>query len=222
MDGKKKFFVITAVLLSLSAGILYHHIFPVEPSTLIKKAVSRNISSYYLLIETGTFANGSELQYSIKAWHLAPHYYRVEILPHSFSWEEDSPEQIFIFDGKSTHIFNPKLKDYYRVAAPLQKEGLPFLLCNFMESLDRARETEFQGEEIKNNEKLYMFKVIPEHTTYNHARQDIWLEKRTLLPRKIIVYDRFDQPRQEVVFKDIAVNQEISEKLFQVDTTEGF
>ena len=51
----------------------------------------------------------------------------------------------------------------------------------------------------------------------DRAYEEIWLERRTLLPVQILTYDEQEQVQQRVLFHKTVLNTVISEELFKID-----
>jgi outer membrane lipoprotein-sorting protein len=185
---------------------------------IIERALrkEKKITSYYTLLETAINLGSSMRNYYVEVWFHSPHFYRVEI--YSSSPEEGAePEQVFVSDGGKTWIFSPDMDDFY-ILNPLSQDLTPppFLLATFLKSLSQARDAEFIGMEKRKTGSCYLLRVIPPSPGRRNAWEKVWLEKKSLLPVQIDIYDSYDQLQQTVIFHKTIVNPEINQELFKI------
>lgn len=203
--------------LLLMGGLYFLYPREADAAKIVRRALQKHgdITSYYTFLETGFNQGDNTCAYVVEIWFNAPHCYRVEISPCPPGGKGE-PEQVFIGDGETTWIISPELGEYYRLN-PLSREieSPPFLLLTFLKRLSKAREVELEGVEKKERGSYFILRVVPEHPGRNHTWERVWLEKNTLLPVQIHIYDLNDQLQQTIIFRKTILNLDLSPELFQ-------
>ncbi len=211
------------ILLLVFFGVVaggYHYIYNyrMDGEKIVERALRNGtrLKSYYSSLEI--IPEGIEARrYFVQTWFLAPARYRVEVFTSYIG--EGSPTQVFISDGERRWIYSPEVEDYY-LLNPLSNGNMsasPFLLTSFLEQLAKAREVELLGIEKQDKRSYYLLKIFPQTVSRGYAWEKVWLEKRTLLPVKIQVYDEQDHLCQTITFKKIDLNPDLTEDTFRID-----
>ncbi len=204
---------------AVAGGYDYFNNYRMDGEKIVARALRNGtrLNSYYSSIEMSPAGNEAQ-RYFVQTWFLAPARYRVEVFTTYIG--EGPPAQVFISDGERRWIYSPEVKDYYQLN-PLSNGNLsasPFLLTSFLEQLAKAREVELLGIEKHDKRTYYLLKVFPEAVSRGYAWEKVWLEKRSLLPVKIQVYDEQDHLYQTITFKKIDLNPNLNEDTFRVET----
>jgi len=216
--------VIVLLILLLCAGFLYFY--PrqsLNAENIIHRTLKKekNITSYYLVLEMEFNQGNKTRKHFVQVWYTSPHFFRVEFFP-SYPEKNGQPDQVIISDGVKIWLFSPEMGDYFALSPSLQElTPTPFLLNTFVEGLAKSRESEFLGTEKKEENVYYLLRVIPPVSGKDHAYEEIWLEKRTLLPVQIISYDQQEQVQQRVLFHKTVLNSDNPEELFKIDEKGG-
>ncbi len=211
-----RFFFLVLILLVF---LLFAHLYTgrdLRGSDIVKKALEKGekVSTYYTLIETAISAGQSTSHYFVEVWFSSPDSYRVEMWS-DFPGAGEEPEQIFVSNGMETWIYSPELGDFYKMHSLSRHSAPPpFLLSSFLNDLSLSPEVEMQGIEKKDNRSCYVLRIISPSPGQNYAWRKVWLEKRTLLPVQINIYDINDRQQQEIYFHQTVINPEIDGEIF--------
>lgn len=218
---KKTLFRLFPLLLGLLVACSFLYYFsPRELSAekILERVLQKEkrITSYYTLLETVINLGSSTQSYYVEVWFNSPRFYRVEIYS-SLPEAKSEPDQVFVSDGEKTWIFSPEINDFY-VLNPLSRDlnPPPFLLATFLQNLSQAKDPEILGIEHGDTGSLYILRIIPPSPGRRNAWEKVWLEKRTLLPVQIEIYDYYDQLQQTIIFHKTVINPKISPEIFKI------
>lgn len=225
MGSKPGRIVAALLILLLLAGFFYFN-----PRRSLDDAESiidstlkqgKRITSYQFLLELA-FNQGNETrEHFAQVWYRSPHFFRVELFP-SCPEENSKPDQVIVSDGEKIWLSSPEMGDFFPLDPGVQELApTPFLLNNFLNGLANSREREFLGIEKKEKHSYYLLRVVPQDSRRDHAYEEIWLEKGTMLPVQILVYDQQDKLKQRVLFRKTILNADIPEEFFQIDNKGG-
>ena len=215
---------IVLLILLLFAGFLYFYsVRSLNAENIIRKAIKKekNISSYHLVLEMESNQGKETRKDFVQVWCRSPHFFRVEFYP-AAPENKQQPDQVIVSDGAKIWLYSPEMGDYFPLSSGFQElTPTPFLLNTFLNGLAKSRESEFLGIEKKERNVYYLLRTIPPVSRRDHAYEEIWLEKRTLLPVQIIFYDQQDQVQQRFLFHKTILNGEIPEELFKINKKAG-
>ena len=216
--------VIILLILLLCAGFLYlHHPRGLNAEDILQKALKqgKKITSYHLVLEMESNRKGEVREHFVQVWYRSPHFFRVEFFP-GYPEKDDQPDQVIVSDGEKICLFSPEMGDYFALNPSFQRIApTPFLLNTFFDGLARSQDSEFLGIEKKEKNVYYLLRIVPPVPQKDHAYEEIWLERRTLLPVQILIYDRQEQVQQRVLFHKTVLNTVIAEELFKIDEKGG-
>lgn len=176
-----------------------------------EKKASR-IKSYYVEMNVSLQDNEESLLYRVRQWYRHPDAFRIEI--------EDTGEsgpiskQVFISDGLKTYIFNPDLEDFYQVHDHEEMPS-PFLLEGVWNILLGASRVDLLRVEKLDRYNYYVLDISPGQVHRSYARQIIWLEKKSLLPARVEIYDGRGNLVQVLTFDKIQTNLSLEAELFE-------
>ena len=218
-----RFLWVIPLLLFLGAvagGYHYFHSYRVDGEKIVERALRNGarLKSYYSSLEIFSKSNETTQRYFVQVWFLTPARYRVEIFTSYIG--EGPPSQVFISDGERRWIYSPEVGDYY-LLSPSSSGVLSsstFLLTSFLQELAQARGVELLGIEKCEKGTYYLLKIIPQNVSRGHAWEKVWLEKRSLLPVKIQVFDEYDILYRTITFKKVDLNPDLTEDIFRIDT----
>ena len=216
-----RFFWVILLLVFFGAsagGYHYFHSYRMDGEKIVARALRNGtkLKSYYSSLEISAKGNKAS-RYFVQTWFLAPARYRVEVFTSYIG--EGPPVQVFISDGERRYIYSPEIGDYYQLN-PLftgQMSSSPFLLTSFLDELSEASKVDLLGIEKHDKRTYYLLKIIPQTVSRGHIWEKVWLEKRSLLPVKIQVYDEQDHLCQVITFKKIDLNPDLNEDTFRID-----
>ena len=151
----------------------------------------------------------------------SPHFFRVEFFS-CYPEKGAQPNQVIVSDGNKICLFSPEMGDYFALNPSFERIApTPFLLNTFYSGLAKSQESEFLGIEKKEKNVYYLLRIVPPVPQKDRAYEEIWLERRTLLPVQILTYDEQEQVQQRVLFHKTVLNTVISEELFKIDEKGG-
>lgn len=217
--------VIALLILLLSAGFLFFSSRrSLNAGDIIDKTLKqgKKITSYHLILEMEFNLENETREHFAQVWYRCPHFFRVEIFPGHPEDDDAEPDQVIVSDGEEMWLFSPEIGDHFILSPSIQELApTPFLLNTFLNGLARSRESELLGTEKKERHVYYMLRVIPPVPREDHAYEEIWLERRTLLPVQILIYDQQDKLKQRVLFHKTILNADIPEELFHINQKGG-
>lgn len=170
-----------------------------------------NMKSYVTNAEITYISDKSTVQY--KGVHTAQDNgkYCIEISEPS----ENAGDKV-LFDGKMIWHYSKTNDDKISVAIPDRPERQQIILFEFIKNMvdTNNEQTEADGE-------CTVFSAqMPKMHKYM-TTEKLWLNNKTLLPEKLIIYDDDGNERVKVEFSDFKYNAEIDENAFTVQTEEN-
>lgn len=204
--------------IALGCVICFFSLRSLDEGDIIKKTLQKaeKITSYTALLEIITSQGESISSFYAKLWFMFPDCFRVEIF--SFSpGEEDSPEQIIVSDGKKSRMFNPHISDSFELSNFFSGfPPYPYSPVVFMQGLSRVQEVELMDVEKIEDGVYYILNVTPQSQAQRHARETVWLDKKSFLPLQIYIFDSSNQLQQRIKFHEIILNPKIDEEMFKI------
>lgn len=216
--------VLILLILLLCAGFLYfYHHRDLNAEDILQKALQqeKKITSYHLVLELESNRKGEVREHFVQVWYRSPHFFRVEFFS-CYPEKGAQPNQVIVSDGNKICLFSPEMGDYFALNPSFERIApTPFLLNTFYSGLAKSQESEFLGIEKKEKNVYYLLRIVPPVPQKDRAYEEIWLERRTLLPVQILTYDEQEQVQQRVLFHKTVLNTVISEELFKIDEKGG-
>jgi outer membrane lipoprotein-sorting protein len=185
---------------------------------IIKKTLQKaeKITGYHVLLEIITNQGESAGNFYAKIWFKFPDCYRVEVFSSSPS-EGDSPEQIIVSDGEKSWMFNPHIGDSFELSNFISGfPPYPYSPVVFMQGLAQVQEVKLMDVEKTEEGNFYILNVTPQSPAQRHAREMVWLETKSFLPRQIYIFDGSNQLRQRILFHEIELNPRLEEGIFKM------
>jgi|LSQX01.2.fsa_nt_gb outer membrane lipoprotein-sorting protein len=189
-----------------------------DEEDIIKKTLQKaeKITSYHALLEIITNQGESASSFYAKFWFRFPDCYRVEIFSSS-PGEEDSPEQVIVSDGEKSWMFNPHIDDSFELSNFISGfPPYPYSPVVFMQGLAQGQEVELMDVEKTEDGIFYILNVTPQPPAKRHARETVWLDKKTFLPLQIHIFDSSNQLQQRIQFHEIKLNLKLEEGIFKM------
>ena len=187
-----------------------------DPERIIARAARKQarLSSYYAQLDVVLEPGEAECRYAVQVWFAEPDLYRIELAGCETS-AEPWPRQVLVSDGARTGIYSPELSDYLEVSPAVREARCPpFLLSGFFEQLAAAEKKEFVQVEKMNGVKSYRLFTIPASPSKICTREEVWLDRCSLLPVKVESYDHNERLRQVVQFNQVIKNPDLPECVF--------
>ncbi|RPJ96521.1 outer membrane lipoprotein carrier protein LolA [Rummeliibacillus sp. TYF005] len=140
---------------------------------------------------------GEAKKYDVDVWHTKPEFYRVSV-----SEEGQDTSQMIIRNEEGVFVVTPSLKKTYKFQSDWPKQNSQGYLLNALAD-DLAADKTAEMKETKN---AYIFKA---KTRNNHSKilptQQVYINKKTLLPSKVIVLNEANEEQIRITFKKISL-----------------
>ncbi|MGG0658149.1 LolA family protein [Rummeliibacillus pycnus] len=141
--------------------------------------------------------SGDSKKYDVNVWHTKPEFYRVAV-----SEEGQETSQMIIRNEEGVFVVTPSLKKTYKFQSDWPKQNSQGYLINALAE-DLASDKTAEMKETKN---AYIFKA---KTRNNHSKmlptQQVYIDKKTLLPTKVIVLNESNEEQIRITFKKITL-----------------
>lgn len=140
---------------------------------------------------------GEPKKYDVDVWHTKPEFYRVAV-----SENGQDASQMIIRNEEGVYVVTPSLKKTYKFQSDWPKQNSQGYLINALAD-DLAADKTAEMKETKN---AYIFKA---KTRNNHSKilptQQVYINKKTLLPTKVIVLNEANEEQIRITFKKITL-----------------
>ncbi|MBK3494510.1 outer membrane lipoprotein carrier protein LolA [Viridibacillus sp. YIM B01967] len=135
--------------------------------------------------------------YDVNVWHTKPDFYRVAVAQQG---EEDS--QMIIRNEDGVFVVTPSMKKTYKFQSDWPKQNSQAYLIGALAEDLKADE----NAKMTETEKVYVFEA---KTRNNHSKmlpyQQIFIDKKTLLPTKVAVLNEAKEEQIVITFKKISL-----------------
>ena len=178
-----------------------------------------NITTYQVTLRSKSHNSFEEIRYYYKSAHIRMEFIKpipgavliydpdkkeVGLRPFRFTDHvlTLSPDNIIIQSSAGHRVDESDIGSLLRIVAKLQSKG----------------ETNILGEESLSGRQTVMVRVagIGDFTVFGVHRYDLWLERTTYLPLKIVSYDLRVEVIEEVLMDDLEINIVLPDNLFQL------
>ncbi|KRQ87131.1 Outer-membrane lipoprotein carrier protein [Caloramator mitchellensis] len=172
------------------------------------KAKLEKLKSYEALVEVDIYGNKGVSHYKTQQFFMEPNLIRIETISPSFL-----KGKILIFDGNKYYIFHPIINQKYSIEKV--KDDDAFI---FMGIIDKriflTQDAKYSYKKI--DEKEYIsIKVNLEESSPYRKYAEIYVDKETLLPKILVLYDDKENLRVNINFTEFKYNKAIDDKLFK-------
>ncbi len=169
----------------------------------VAKKVER-LQGFYAEVDAVVFSLEGEQRYVVKQWLQAPGRWRVEV-------EMDTGRQIFLCDGEQAWIYQPGIKESFRLDINNVKDITPpFLLAGYLIELLEASSVSFEGQEEKGSKGCY---VVSYEKPLRSETVRLWLDKKSLFPVVVETYED-GELLNRLICTDMNFNFRVAEDLF--------
>jgi len=210
-----------AALLALSlcfSGWYYLRSQPAEPTAAqIREQLREGIESiagYYIRFKSTLFYDGINEAYRVDLWKSDSGLYRMEMV--RLEGDAETAAQVVIFDGDSAYLYSPDLDDFYPIHEAEEHTLPSFILEDFWHSVADAESMVLLSEERGTRHSYYLVEIYPGDPDRHRVRELVWLEKESLLPVRLEVYDIYNSLTQVTSFEIIQLNPDLEAALFQL------
>ncbi|WP_146547904.1 hypothetical protein [Rummeliibacillus suwonensis] len=140
---------------------------------------------------------GESKKYDVDVWHTKPEFYRVAV-----SEKGQDTLQMIIRNEEGVFVVTPSLKKTYKFQSDWPKQNSQGYLINALAEDLTADKT----AEMKETKNAYIFKA---KTRNNHSKilptQQVYIDKKTLLPTKVVVLNEANEEQIRITFKKITL-----------------
>jgi len=134
--------------------------------------------------------------------------------------EVTAPENVAgnttVFDGTTISQFNPRTDGRVLQSAAESPERLEILLTSFVRNFIRSQEVSITAAIMDDSATTVLEAQIPGGHPYL-ATEKLWVDNKTLMPVKMIIYDANGTERVIVIFNSFEYNVDIDDNMFRVD-----
>ncbi len=167
------------------------------------------ISSYQYTAIVEVFGNKDSQKYEIN------HYYKNG----KYRLESISPVhlkgKIVIIDDQQTTIYHPNIHQRI-VLEDIHKDPYEGMFLGDFINWEFQANMEYSEEKEGDREYLVVIKDISQRKDYHH-KQSMWIDKDSKLPQYIEIYDKEGQIRVHITIKDLIINGDIRDELFELN-----
>ncbi|MFI3229961.1 MAG: outer-membrane lipoprotein carrier protein LolA [bacterium] len=172
-----------------------------------------NMQSYISNVEITYISNKGQNNYSVLQSIRKDGKYIFETTA-----PQDLVGSIIIYDGSLIWQYNPhnQEKEKISVADKEKLERQQINIFTFLENHLTSKDITVETSSIDENVYTILEAVIPSDNTY-FSTEKLWLNNKTNMPEKLIIYDKEEQERVIVEFKDFIYNPQLDDNLFSIE-----
>lgn len=185
-----------------------------NPEKVKKKVMEKwtEQDGYEIKAQMSVQSANENAQYDIDVWHTKPDYYRVSV-----SEEDPEKTQLIVRNKEGVFVISPHLQKSYQFKSdwPL-KHSQAYLIESLARDIQDDAEAEFSEQD-----KTYTF-VTKTKTTHQQQlpKQTIVIDKKSLLPKQVIIHTEDGQEKMELTFTKIELGKIHSAGDYGVDPFE--
>lgn len=156
---------------------------------------------------------GNKKSESFKAKHIfeKPDRYISEILE-----PKNNNGNKTIYNGERAYLYNKRVEQYTILKEVKVSEEKMLFLGYFLRNLNNAGELEISEETIDKIEYLVIGIDIPGNNIHR-TREKLWIDKKTHLPHKLIIYNDKKKEVVNIKYKDVKYNLDIEKDTFKIN-----
>lgn len=137
----------------------------------------------------------------------------------TFRLETLSPKnlegKVVIIQGSKGKIYHPNIDQSIVIEDFAKNESEEKFLGDFL-LWDLQEGIKIEEGSVGEQEYLIVSKEA-DPKDYYHYRKGMWIDKETLLPKYIKIFDQKDNVRVELTISDLKINQDIDDELFKLE-----
>lgn len=150
--------------------------------------------------------------YQIEVWHTKPDYYRVSVTD-----QDPEKNQLIVRNKEGVFVVSPHLQKSYQFKSewPL-KHSQAYLIESLFRDIQNDKEAKFSEQD-----KTYTF-VTKTQTSHQQQlpQQTIEIDKKSLLPTRVVIHAEDGQEKMELVFNKIELGKIHTAADYEVDPFE--
>lgn len=176
----------------------------------IQKTFS-NINNYTSLAEITVTGNKSSESFKAKHVFERPNKYVSEIIE-----PKNNAGNKAIYSGERAYLYNKKVNQYTILKEVKTSDEKALFLGYFLRNLNIVSDLEISRETIDQDKYLVIGIDMPGNNTYRYYEK-LWIDTKTHLPLKLIIYDDKNKETVNVEYKDVKYNTDIEKDIFKID-----
>lgn len=170
-----------------------------------------NMESYTSNINVSYISNQGETNYSILQTVKKDGRYILETTS-----PEDLAGSFIIYDGNLIWQYNPHNQEKISVADKEKMERQQLSLFAFLENHLNSKDIAVETSTIDESIYTVLEAVIPSDNTY-FSTEKLWLNNKTNMPEKLVIYDKEGGERVIVIFNDFKYNPQVEDNIFNIE-----
>lgn len=169
----------------------------------------KEIHTYQCKVEAEVMSNRGSQVYEMKQ------FYKDE----AFRLETLSPKnlegKVVVIQENQGKIYHPNIDESIVIENFAKNENEEKFLGDFL-LWDLQEKVKIEEGSVEKREYLIVSKQM-NPKEYYHYRKSLWIDKETLLPKYIKIFDKEDNIRVELTISDLKINQDIDDELFKLE-----
>lgn len=150
--------------------------------------------------------------YAIEVWHTQPDYYRVSVTD-----QDPEKNQLIVRNKEGVFVISPHLQKSFQFKSewPL-KHSQAYLIESLFRDIESDKEAVFTEQD-----KTYTFVTKTKHSHQQQLpKQTIEIDKKSLLPTRVVIHTEDGSEKMELVFKKIELGKIHTAADYEVDPFE--
>ena len=140
--------------------------------------------------------------------------YRIEV-----TGPDNVAGNVTLSDGKMIYQFNPKISGKVSVGTKENQERSEIFVTSFMKNYLNSQEVSVTVGSFGQGNCTVLEAIVPGSHPYL-ATEKLWVDNKTCLPVKLIVYDPEGGERIIVTYKDFEYNVTLEDGIFTLEQTQ--
>ena len=136
--------------------------------------------------------------------------YRIEV-----TGPENVAGNVTVFDGRTISQFNPRVSGRIAMSTRENPERSEIFLTSFIRNYLGSKDVSISVGSFGQGNFTVLETAVPGEHPYM-ASERLWVDNQTLLPVRLVIYDRDGSERVIVNFKSFELNVDLEESLFSL------
>ena len=176
----------------------------------IQKTFSE-INNYTSVAEIEVTGNKSTKYFKVNHLFEKPDKYVTEILE-----PKENIGNKTIYNGSKAYLYNKQAGQYKILKQVKASEDKMLFLGYFLNNLSSVGHLDISRETIDKVDYIVIGIDLPGNNRYR-TYEKLWIDKKTHLPYKLIIYDDKDKETVKIKYKDVKYNIDIKSDTFKIN-----
>lgn len=184
-----------------------------EPLTELE-AIQKELvemDGYYAVATLTRTSNKGENVYGTKQYYKTDGSYRLELTS-----PENTAGNYTVFDGSRICQHNPRLEKKLVKDVPASQHRNQLFLGEFVKNYVNSEGVGVEAAALDEAQCIVLEAVIP-GTDNALSREKLWVDRNTLLPRRLVLYDTNGAERYRIDYEEFIFNPDFEEGLFAIE-----